>query len=92
VRSAQTARPTSLYIRYDIDMDQCRRKAAEIAKLMKLAGDAIPPELRLQFIELRAELFQRGIFDPVLARFDSATAPKASVAEIVEELEKLSGK
>jgi hypothetical protein len=67
-----------------------RRTAAEIAELMKLTGEAIPPELRLQFIEFRAELFQRGIFDPVLVRFDSATAPKASIAEIVEELEKIS--
>ena len=70
-------------------MDQYQKKAAEIAELMKLAGDAISPELRLQFIELRAELFQRGIFDPVLARFDSATAPRADVAEIADELMKI---
>ena len=70
-------------------MDQYQKKAAEIAELMKLAGDAISPELRLQFIELRAELFQRGIFDPVLVRFDSATAPRAGVAEIADELMKI---
>ena len=70
-------------------MDQYQKKAAEIAEVMKLAGDAIPPELRLRFIELRAELFQRGIFDPVLVRFDSATAPRAGVAEIADELMKI---
>jgi hypothetical protein len=58
---------------------------------MKRAGDALSPELRARFIELRAEMFQRGIYDPVLVRFDSATAPRASVAEIAEELKKIAG-
>jgi len=35
---------------------------------------------------VRAELFQRGIYDPVLVRFDSYTAPKASVSEVAEQL------
>jgi hypothetical protein len=35
---------------------------------------------------VRAALFQRGIFDPVLVRFDSATAPRATKEEIAEQL------
>ena len=69
-------------------MDDFASKAAAIAQEMKLAGETMPPELRARFIELRAEMFQRGIYDPVLVRFDSATAPRASVSEIAEQLKK----
>ena len=44
------------------------------------------PQLREQFINVRAALFQRGIYDPVLVRFDSYTVSKASVEEIAEQL------
>jgi len=57
-----------------------------IAEEMKAAGDSLTPELRQKFIAARAELFHRGIYDPVLVRFDSYTAPKASVAEVAEQL------
>jgi hypothetical protein len=53
---------------------------------MKAAGDSLSPELRQKFIAARADLYQRGIYDPVLVRFDSYTAPKASVAEVAEQL------
>ena len=43
-------------------------------------------EVRAQFLAIRAVLFQRGIFDPLLARFDSATVPQASPQEIAEQL------
>lgn len=46
----------------------------------------VPEELRRRFIAVRAELFQRGIFDPVLVRFDSATVPKASTQQIADQL------
>jgi hypothetical protein len=46
----------------------------------------IPGELRDQFIIVRAALFTRGIFDPVLARFDTASAPQATTREVAEEL------
>jgi len=69
-------------------MDDFRSKAAAIAKALRISGESITPELRAKFIELRAEMFQRGIYDPVLVRFDSATAAKATVAEIAEELGK----
>lgn len=63
-----------------------KANAAAVAAELKAAGDAITPELRQKFIEVRAELFQRGIYDPVLVRFDSYTAPKASVSEVAEQL------
>lgn len=69
-------------------MEGLGSKAAAIAAEMKAAGDALPPELRARFIELRAEMYQRGIVDPVLVRFDSATVGRASVLEIAEQLGK----
>lgn len=56
-----------------------------VAAEMKTAG-TISPELRRQFIDIRAALFQRGIYDPLLVRFDSATAPRATDAEVAERL------
>ena len=56
---------------------------------MKAAGETLPPELRARFIALRTALFQRGVYDPVLVRFDTATAPRASVREVADELEKI---
>jgi hypothetical protein len=47
----------------------------------------LPEPLRERFIRVRTELFQRGIFDPVLVRFDTATAPQASTKEIGEQLQ-----
>jgi hypothetical protein len=49
----------------------------------------IPDELRDQFIIVRAALFTRGIFDHVLARFDTASAPQATTKEVAEELGKV---
>lgn len=46
----------------------------------------LPEEVRQGFIDVRAALFQRGMFDPVLARFDTATVPQASTTEIAERL------
>jgi hypothetical protein len=60
--------------------------AATVAEEMKRAGEVLTPDLRESFIDVRAALFQRGIYDPVLVRFDSATAPRATVAEVAEQL------
>ena len=65
---------------------QLKEVAAAVAEELKSAGANVPPDLRQRFIDVRAELFQRGIYDPVLVRFDSATAPKASTQEIAEQL------
>ena len=47
------------------------------------------PELRKRLISVRAELFRRGIFDPVLARLDTVTVTRASAEEIADELDAL---
>jgi len=44
------------------------------------------PELRERFIRVRAELFRRGIYDPILARFDSHTAPPADTHSVAQQL------
>ena len=69
-----------------IPISELKITAAEVAEQMKSAGSALSGELRGQFIVVRANLYQRGIYDPVLVRFDSATAPKASVEEVAEQL------
>jgi hypothetical protein len=67
-------------------MSDLKQMAAAVAEELKTAGDAPAADLRARFIEVRAALFQRGIYDPVLVRFDSATAPRASTQEIAEQL------
>ena len=66
-------------------LNELKQRAAAVAAEMKTGS--LSADLRQQFIEVRAELFQRGIFDPVLVRFDSATVPKASQGEIAQQLE-----
>ncbi len=50
---------------------------------------ALPEDLRDRFIDVRAALFQRGIYDPVLARFDTASVAQASTQEVAERLEQV---
>ena len=69
-----------------IPISELKTLAAEVAEQMKSAGSPLTGPLRAHFITVRANLFQRGIYDPVLVRFDSATAPKASVEEVAEQL------
>jgi len=52
-------------------------------------GGKLPPALRQRFVAVRAEMFKRGVFDPVLARFDSATVAQASLREVAESLAKV---
>jgi hypothetical protein len=66
-------------------IDQLKESAAAVAEEMK--GSEVTPALRQRFIEVRSALFQRGIYDPVLVRFDSATAPRATKDEIAAQLE-----
>lgn len=70
-------------------MEELKAAMLEIASELKRIPGEVPENLRLRFIEVRSQLFTRGIYDPVLARFDSATVPRASNEEIAEELEKL---
>ena len=68
------------------ETSKLKEDAAAVAAAMKKAGETLPPELRQRFIAVRAELFQRGIYDPVLVRFDTITAPRASTTEIAQQL------
>ena len=80
---------------------QLRTRAQEVAAQMNgaAAADAapgaagggsahrnLPEDVRQRFIDVRSALIERGIFDPVLIRFDTATAPQASTAEIAQHL------
>jgi len=67
-------------------LEEIKSAAADVAAAMKSSGETLSPELRGRFIAVRGALYQRGVYDPVLVRFDSATAPKASVAEVAEQL------
>lgn len=65
---------------------ELKRRAAEVAGELRDAGSSLSQELRAKFIAVRSELFQRGIYDPVLVRFDSATVPHASNEELAGQL------
>ena len=53
---------------------------------MKKADGALSPLLRQRFIAVRSALFQRGVFDPVLVRFDTVTVSRASLEEVARQL------
>jgi hypothetical protein len=67
-------------------VSELKTMAGTVAEEMKSAGTPVAGALRARFIEVRTNLFQRGIYDPVLVRFDSATAPRASTEEVAEQL------
>ena len=67
--------------------EEIKASAAELAAAIRT--ETIDPATRERFIALRAALFQRGVYDPVLVRFDSATAPRAANDEIAAQLTKL---
>jgi hypothetical protein len=68
---------------------ELKKLAAAVADEMKSAATPVEGALRARFIEVRSALFQRGIYDPVLVRFDSATAPRATVEEVAEQLDQV---
>lgn len=84
-----------------VPLEQLREHAAAVAAELKNLGATaapaasgggsrhrgLPEELRERFIDVRAALFQRGIYDPVLVRFDTASVTQASTQEIAEQLE-----
>jgi hypothetical protein len=85
-------------------IEEIKAAAAEVAMTLQAAGGAaepiagtgggsrhrgLPEDVRKRFIALRSALFQRGVFDPVLVRFDTATVAQAPNGEIAAELTKL---
>lgn len=66
---------------------EIKMHARAVSEAMKAAtGKPLPPDLRKRFIEVRSALFHRGVFDPVLVRFESATVPQATLEEIADQL------
>ena len=69
---------------------EVKMAAEEVSRDLRASGAAsnqeLPKALRDRFIAVRSALFRLGIFDPILARFDSATVAQASPQEIAEEL------
>jgi hypothetical protein len=88
-----------------IPLDELKQLAGLVAAELKSAGgDAtqaivgtgggslhrkLSAELRSSFIDIRAARFQRGIYDPVLVRFDTGSVAQASTREIAEQLESI---
>jgi hypothetical protein len=66
--------------------DLLKTTAAAVANEMRSAPAELSADLRGKFIAVRSALFQRGIYDPVLVRFDSATVPHATREEIAAQL------
>ena len=56
------------------------------AHQIRLKNAMMNADLRERFIRVRVELFRRGIFDPVLARFDSHTVAPAGALEVGKHL------
>lgn len=67
-----------------------KHESNELARMLE-GAQTLSPELRARVIALRTRLFQRGIFDPVLARFDSATVAQPAVREVAQQLAKVAG-
>lgn len=77
---------------------EAQRIAAELQEALESAatngsgaqqGSAhrqLPEALRKRFIDLRGELHDRGVYDPVLIRFDTATSPQAETSRVAEQL------
>lgn len=67
---------------------EIRAEAAALAAELRNAA-TMSESLRTRFIALRSALYVRGIYDPLLVRFDSITAPRAAVSELAEQLERV---
>ena len=66
-------------------IEEFRAVVARLAEEMRRASD-LSADQRRRFIAVRAELSQRGVFDPILARFDTVTVTRASTQEVANEL------
>ena len=69
-----------------LSVDEIKRLGSEVAAELPTVSGAVPLPLRQRFIAVRTALFHRGVYDPVLVRFDSATAPLATPAEVGAQL------
>lgn len=46
-------------------------------------------DLRREIVDVRSRLFELGIYDPLLVRFDTATVSQASNAEVADRLQQV---
>jgi hypothetical protein len=70
-----------------MNAEQLKSDALAVAEALRAAPDGpLPPDLRARFINVRTVLFQRGYYDPILVRLDSATVPRATNKEIGDRL------
>lgn len=65
-----------------------RHEATELGKALQSAT-TFTPDARARVIALRTCLFERGLYDPILGRLDSATVAQPSVSEIAQQLTKI---
>ena len=84
-----------------LPFDQLKPEAIAVASALREHSQApaasgggsrqrgLPEELRQRFIDVRATLYTRGIYNPLLVRFDSASVTQASTAEVAEQVEKI---
>jgi len=68
--------------------EELKAEAAAIARALREAP-TVPADLRKRFLALRGVLFGRGVFNPVLARFDTVTVARASSEELAAQLDAL---
>ena len=93
-------------VHHAMTTEQIRALATEVAAELRAANPAneklsgtgggsrhrgLPEAVRAKFIAVRTEMFRRGLYDPVLVRFDTATVSQAPAAEVAERLEQLAG-
>ena len=84
-----------------MEIGQLKQEALAVAEDLKAAGGSsdpiantgggsrhrgLPEDLRARFIAVRAELFDRGVYHPMLVRFDTASVAQAPTSEIADEL------
>ena len=99
MESGTVATPTMPELKQEAEaVATALREAAELVPTERLASSGggsshrmLSDDVRMRFVKLRTHLFRIGVFDPVLARFDSATVPQASTSELADELSAIAG-
>lgn len=72
-------------------LEQLRTEASELARTMEASASGWTPEIRRNFVRLREEMLIRGIYDPVLIRYDSISAPRSDLPTLARQLAVVAG-
>jgi len=86
--SAHAQTGVSVPQRTPLSLPEVKSAATAVAAELKGMKD-LTPAMRAKLIDVRSALFQLGVYDPVLSRLDSATVPRASLAEVADALGKV---